>query len=50
MIIGYHIRGRDNAEHPWSDLIWGAVALVLEMYHKPLKLILVAWILYPINA
>lgn len=50
MIIGYHIRGRDNAEYPWSDLLWGGVALVLEMYHKPLKLILVARIFWPINA
>ncbi len=50
MIIGYHIRGRENADYPWSDLRWSGVALVLEMYHKPLKLILVAWILYPVNA
>ncbi len=50
MIIGYNIRGRDNVDTPISDLLWSGVALVLEMYHKPLKLILVAWILYPVNA
>ena len=50
MIIGYHIRGRENADYPWSDLLWSGVALVLEMYHKLLKLILVAWIFWPINA
>ena len=49
MIIGYNIRGRDNMDMPISDLLWGGVALVLEMYHKPLKLILVAWIFWPIN-
>lgn len=50
MIKGYYIRGRKNVNMPWSDLLWSGVALVLEMYHKPLKLILVTWIFYPINA
>ena len=48
MIIGYNIRGRDNIDAPITDLFWGGLALVLEMYSKPLKLILVGWILWPI--
>ena len=50
MIIGYHIRGREVSSTPYSDLLWGALALLLGMYYKPLKLILVAWILWPIKA
>ena len=49
MIIGYYIRGRENIDAPITDLLWSGVALVLEMYHKPLKVILAAWILWPIN-
>lgn len=48
MIVGYHIRGRDNIDAPISDLLWSGLALLLEMYHKPLKLILVGWLLWPV--
>ena len=39
----------DQALHdtPVSDLLWGVLALVLEMYSKPFKLILVGYILWP---
>ncbi len=50
MVIGYHIRNRENVDLPISDLLWSGLALILGMYHKPLKAILVAWILYPVNA
>ncbi len=49
MIVSYNIRGKEVSITPYGDLLWGAVALILEMYHKPLKLILVAWILWPID-
>jgi len=48
MIIGYHIRGREVSSTPYGDLLWGSFALVLEMYHKPLKLILVVCICWPV--
>jgi len=48
MIIGYNIRGRDNVDTPITDLLWSGLALVLEMYHKPLKLILMACIFWPV--
>ena len=47
---GYYIRNRDNVDMPITDLLWSGLALVLEMYHKPLKLILVGWILWPVCA
>ena len=50
MITSYNIRGREVSSTPYGDLLWGAVALVLEMYHKPVRVVLVAWILWPINA
>lgn len=50
MIIGYNIRDREVSTTPYGDLLWGTVALVLGMYHRPLKVVLVGWILYPINA
>ena len=50
MIIGYHIRGKEVSNTPYGDLWWGTVALVLEMYHRPVRIVLVVWILYPINA
>ena len=49
MITGYHIRNREVSSTPYGDLIWGGLALLLGMYHKPLKLILVAWVFYPIQ-